>query len=199
MASFSMHLWKYGPFPIHSTNLKFCMCVRPGDNNIIILFLQIQKVALKVREFLDKHDKEDRSVKHQAMVMAQTVGDLNSAQTFQEAYEEISKPPDICKVYAGDAPKTVLDQFDNSEIRTLVVVGKLREGYDNHRVSVVCIVRNVARQSKVLFTQFVGRAVRKAHKDDEVTAMIVSHEIFKQKGNFIQFDTVTDEENVDEH
>ena len=71
------------------------------------------------------------------------------------------------------------------------------EGYDNKRISVVGIVCNVARQSKVLFSQFVGRAVRKAHLQDPVTAVIISHPQYNQRVNFDQFDKVTDEDNVD--
>ena len=157
--------------------------------------MQLQSVAVAVREYLNQHDQQDPRFRHQAMVLAQTVGDLNSAQIFKEAYDV---PDDICEIYAGSAPKEVLNRFNRGEFRTLVVVGKLREGYDNKRVSVAAIVRNVAPQSKVLFAQFVGRAVRKFDRDDPVMAMIVSHEMFRQRGNFEQFDQVAEEENIDE-
>ena len=105
---------------------------------------------------------------------------------------------DNCEIYAGSAQKQIVKRFDDHEFRTLVVVGKLREGYDNKHVSVVAIVRNLAPQSKVLFAQFVGRAVRKIDSIDSVTAMIVSHVLFEQKKNFDNFDEVTEEENSDE-
>lgn len=131
--------------------------------------------------------------------MAQTIIDLNPANEFEMAYNAVKNPEsdDSCEVYAGDATWKTLDKFERGETRTLVIVGKLREGYDNKRVSVVAIVRNVARQSKVLFTQFVGRAIRKVRPDDPVTAMIISHPIFNQRQNFEQFDQITDEENID--
>ena len=131
------------------------------------------------------------------MVMAQTVQDLNSAYDFKNAYDAVTIPGDTCEMYVTNTPREVLDKFDRGEIRTLVIVGKLLEGYDNKRVSVVAIVRNVARQSKVLFTQFVGRAVRKVRPDDPVTAVIISHQMFNQRVNFDQFDKVTDEDNSD--
>lgn len=160
---------------------------------------QLQEVAKYVQFYLNQHDQQDPQVCHQAMVMAQTVIDLNAAKDFEKAYNDVKDPisGDSCGVYAGDATREILDRFDNGETRTLVIVGKLREGYDNKRVSVVAIVRNVARQSKVLFTQFVGRAVRKVRPDDPVTAMIISHEIFNQRPNFDQFDTITEEDNID--
>ena len=133
------------------------------------------------------------------MVMAQTVQELNSATEFKTAYDAITVKDDTCEIYVGSSPRGVLKRFDEGadKIRTLVIVGKLLEGYDNQRVSVVAIVRNVAKQSKVLFTQFVGRAVRKVRPDDPVTAMIISHQMFNQRVNFDQFDTVTEEENSD--
>ena len=131
------------------------------------------------------------------MVMAQTVQDLNSAYDFKYAYDAVTILGDTCEMYVTNTPREVLDKFDRGEIRTLVIIGKLLEGYDNKRVSVVAIVRNVARRSKVLFTQFVGRAVRKVRPDDPVTAMIISHQIFNQRVNFDQFDKVTDEDNSD--
>ena len=157
--------------------------------------MQLQSVAEAVREYLNQHDEDDSKFRHQAMVLAQTVVDLNSAQIFKEAYDV---PDDICEIYAGSAPREVLNRFDRCEFRTLVVVGKLREGYDNKNISVAAIVRNVAPQSKVLFAQFVGRAVRKLHDHDPVTTMIVSHEMFRQRRNFEQFDQVAEEENIDE-
>ena len=163
--------------------------------------MQLQSVAVEVHDILDLHDQQDPTVRHQALVMAQTVGDLNSARIFKEAHDSVcTRPGDTCEVDVGATPQAVLTRFDNNQIRILVIVGKLLEGYDNDNISVVAIVRNVARQSKVLFAQFVGRAVRKARgcRDDPVTAMIVSHEMFQQRVNFEQFDKVTDEENMDE-
>ena len=62
----------------------------------------------------------------------------------------------------------------------------------------VAIARNVAPQSKVLFAQFVGRAVRKTSKNDPITATIISHLVFNQRVNFSQFDQVTEEDNIDD-
>ena len=154
--------------------------------------MQLQGVALEVHRFFDEHDRQDPDIKHQALVMAQTVKDLNSADVFKMAHDAVcTRPGDICEVYVGDTPRTILTRFDDHEIRILVIVGKLLEGYDKHNIiSVVAIVRKVAPQSKVLFSQFVGRAVRKAHREDPVTAMIVSHEMFQQRANFEQFDRV---------
>ena len=126
---------------------------------------------------------------HQAMVLAQTINDLNSAEGFKAEYVGI---------YVGGSDERILTDFNEGRLCTLVVVGRLLEGYDNKKISVVGIVRNVSPKSKVLFAQFVGRAVRKAHADDHVTTMVVSHPTFNQKRNYEQFDKVTDEDPEDE-
>ena len=94
-----------------------------------------------------------------------------------------------CEIYVGGSKQDVLKSFQDGSIaiRTLVVVNKLREGYDNKRVSVAAIVRNVAKESRVLFAQFVGRAIRKAHPDNPVTAVVIAHKRHKQRENYEQF------------
>ena len=165
------------------------------------MYLTIQAIAAKVIEYLDQHDAEDTTTKHQAMVLTQTIRKetLHPAELFQQEYNAVAGDRDkFCEIYVCGTEKQILENFVNGNIRTLVVVGRLLEGFDNKRISVVAIARNVATKSKVLFAQFVGRAVRKAHRHDPVTAVIVSELIYKQKVNFDQFDKVTEEENDDE-
>ncbi len=164
----------------------------------------MQAIAQKVKEFLDEHDIQDPTVSHQAMILTQTISDLNAADEFKQKYEESinvkSESKKRFETYHGkteDAP-WILKEFDKGNFRGLIVVGKLLEGYDNKRVSVVGIARNVSPNSKVLFSQFVGRAVRKANLGDPVTAQIVSHQKFNQRQNFDQFDKVREGEDIEE-
>ena len=134
------------------------------------------------------------------MVLTQSVeGGINSAEDFFHEYNEVAPPGYNCEMYVAGSPTCVLTRFQDGTTRTLVVVNKLREGYDNINVSVVAIVRNVSLKSRVLFAQFVGRAIRKAHPNDPVTAAIIAHKRHKQKNNYDQFDKVVDEKvTVDE-
>ena len=79
---------------------------------------------------------------------------------FQAAYAQ-EFGDDKCGMYVAETGPDVLRIFDSWEICTLVVVGKLQEGYDNKYVSLVAIVHNIAPTSHVLFAQFIGRAVHK--------------------------------------
>ena len=96
----------------------------------------------------------------------------------------------IAGAFHGQTNTIDRDNFDNGLLRILVVCGKLLEGYDNPRISAVGICRNVQAQSRVLFAQFVGRCVRKAHVQDAVTANVVSHVRFNQQQNFDNLDNL---------
>lgn len=155
-------------------------------------------------EILEQHDAKDSGTFHQAMVQAQEVraGGINPAETFCSSYNALARfkypPAEIeknqCEKYVGDTSPFVVKRFKEGKIRTLVIVGKLLEGFDHKNISVVGIVRNVAKESRVMFAQFVGRAVRKVSNDDPVTAMVVSHARYKQQENFDQFDKIPDED-----
>ena len=124
------------------------------------------------------------------MVIAQTKEDINSARKFCKLYNKLY--PDHCQVYDSDSKSTVLTRFINGKIRTLVIIGKLLEGFDHKPISVLGIVRNIAPTSRVLFSQFVGRAVRKTSANDPINAQIVTHACFNQRVNYNNFDQVTD-------
>ncbi|CAF4353425.1 unnamed protein product, partial [Adineta steineri] len=76
----------------------------------------------------------------------------------------------------------------------LVVCGKLLEGYDRKQISVCAIVRKVAPKSKVLFTQFVGRCLRKVRPDDPVDGRILSHVYYQQQQNYNNLNEVAEDD-----
>lgn len=133
------------------------------------------------------------------MVIAQTKEGLNDADTFQVVYNTQNFYGN-CEKYVSGTDRAVLESFDRGEIRTLVVVGKLREGYDNKYVSVVAILRKIAATSRVLFAQLIGRAVRKLHANDPVNVAVISHHRFRQRGNYENFmrEEVAEIENDDD-
>ena len=100
-------------------------------------------------------------------------------------------------MYVCETERYILEDFVNGDIRTLVIVGRLLEGFDHKPVSVLGIVRNIAPTSRVLFAQFVGRAVRKNSPSDLVPAQIVSHEYFNQMQNYNTFEKLAEEDPTD--
>ncbi len=119
----------------------------------------------------------------------------NAADTFCEVYNEgVTDTRERCQAYVTEVARSVLDDFVARKFRTLVIIGRLLEGFDHPSVSVVAIARNVLPTSRVLFTQFVGRAVRKLSRDDPVTANVISHPIYAQGRNFSLFDRAAEED-----
>ena len=173
------------------------------DDEIPLTAEVFYETTRKINGYLRQHDAKDPNIKHQAMVLTQRV---IKAEAFRDCYNFVHQElgsPFRCETLTGPSSVRndgVLRRFDanHTNFRTLVVVGKLLEGYDNRNVSVVAIVRKVSPESKVLFTQFVGRAVRKASRDDPVDAVIVSHPIYEQRRNFENFDRIAEADPVDE-
>jgi len=147
--------------------------------------------------WLNEHDLQDNRTIHQGMVLAQTREDLNAAKNFCSVYQT-KYGKQSCEMYVGETRVDVLRRFQSQKIRTLVIVGKLLEGFDHKQVSVLGIVRNVAPTSRVLFAQFVGRALRKSHSEDCVVAQLVTHQCFQQRVNFERFDTLADKDPPEE-
>jgi len=143
------------------------------------------------------HDQADPSVDHQGMVLTQTKTGLNPAETFCDIYNQLF--PNKCAVYVSETRRDILEQFRSGKIRTLVIIGRLLEGFDHKPVSVLGIVRNIAPTSRVLFAQFVGRAVRKNNPSDPVPAQIVTNPYFNQLQNYITFEQLAEEDPTDEY
>lgn len=113
-----------------------------------------------------------------AVIVATPDAEESSEPTRSEAPPSTILPPPSLRV-------TTTNDFVKGKFRTLVVVGRLIEGFDHAPVSVVCIARNVGLESRVLFSQFVGRAVRKAPGEDPpLKAKLITHYKYNQKDNF---------------
>ena len=87
----------------------------------------------------------------------------------------------------NDSAKNVEEFMNDRNTRVLVIIYRLTEGFDYKEVSVVAILRNVNKKSRVYFAQFVGRAVHKLHKDDPVIATVISSTHYRQRTNFDAF------------
>lgn len=134
---------------------------------------------------LSLHDKEDPSTRHKAMILASRVtAEDSDVRLLTTVYDMLYR--EKCKSFVGGKSEEVVEEFKSnaSSLRTLIVCGRLLEGFDDRSVSVVCIHRKVSRQSIVLFTQFVGRCMRKVRSHDPVRAVVLSHVKFDQEYNY---------------
>ncbi|KAL9649453.1 hypothetical protein ABK040_000692 [Willaertia magna] len=152
-------------------------------------------VGGKVVEKIKEHNVLNPKVKHQVMILTNSVKEADDCVQYLSS---VCLDVEIAS-YHSNKTKTSLDNFENGKIGILVVCGKLLEGYDNKKVSVVGILRNVQQSSRVLFTQFVGRCLRTSHSGDQVTACVISHKKYKQKDNFDKLNDLTEVEMEDDH
>ena len=169
-----------------------------GDETYISKF---RAISAEVKRRLADHDRIDPSIFHQAMILTQTIQTINPSDTFKDAYNEGEADlRNQCETYVTGDARSTKTNFEDGHFRTIVIVNRLLEGFDNKNISVVAIARNVQPKSRVLFSQFVGRAVRTARTDDPITkAVLISHPDFKQRDNFETFDiTLPDNDEADD-
>lgn len=168
------------------------MPVEPGTDNSEDPRNFIKVVDQMLRE-LDQHDREARRdgrphIQYQGMIL-----------TYRRDYADKVRDTINARVgavvagsYHGTNNEAVFTSFKAGRLRILVTCGKACEGFDRKNVSVVGILRNVAPSSRVLFTQFVGRAVRKLYRQENIRAKVISHVLHKQRPNFDSFDQLAE-------
>lgn len=167
-----------------------------NDSDATRINLVVQRMNME----LVAHDAQDNSIVHQAMILCRTTEEVEAvAGAINALWPAAAGQPNVAQPYHGSKNKTGFDQFRLGQgPRWLVVCGKATEGFDRQEVSVVGILRNVAPSSMVLFSQFVGRCVRRRNGTpaqqaaDVVTALVVSHVTHKQQDNFTNMDKMAE-------
>ena len=154
---------------------------------------EVETLVRLVRAALVRHDLHHPGIVHKAMILSHRVADTNEVT---EAFNRLA--PVECASYTSNTPNkdAVLEQFkaNDTNPRVLSVCGSLLEGFDHKPVSVLGIYRNVGRERKVLFTQWIGRAIRKVPGEPEegFTAEIIVHRDRHQRASFEELFVVAD-------
>ena len=157
-----------------------------------------------MERYLDEHDNEERrarhqteevrhqteEVRHQGMVLAPN---KTEADKFCGIYNKYHKD-EKCKVFVSGTPKRIYQDFIHKKIRVLVIVRRLLEGFDHKFVSVLGVICKINPASQVLFSHFVGRAVRRIYRKDPVKAHIVTHQYFNLRKNYEEFEQLAKED-----
>lgn len=138
-----------------------------------------------MRETLDDHNRDQPKYRHQGLILAT---DIVEAHNIADLWNNQAPENQRCAAYVTDTPREVLENFKTGKLDVLVIIYRLTEGFDRKNVSVVGILRNVQPTSRVYFSQFVGRAVRKLDADDNVTAKVISHAVHIQRRNYELFE-----------
>ena len=147
---------------------------------------RILPVLQSVVKTLQLHDNQDTQNIHKAVILAESI---LFAKKVMELWNDKHGDFGTCFTYVGDDNPNNVSKFINpdSRARALVVIFRLTEGFDYKNISVAAILRNVGKGARVLFSQFVGRAVRKLCYDDPVEATVISSTYYKQQENFTAF------------
>jgi superfamily II DNA or RNA helicase len=153
--------------------------------------IEILHVLSRMKKALDEHDAMDKDHKHQGMVLA---ADIEEAKTIAKLWNTVIGGQDECETFVSKDHPEAREEFEAGNLRMMVVIYRLIEGFDRKNVSVVGILRNVQPKSRVYFAQFVGRAVRKLHPTDPVEATIISHKVHNQKINYETFEELAEED-----
>ncbi|KAJ3144029.1 hypothetical protein HDU89_000946 [Geranomyces variabilis] len=148
-----------------------------------------QVVGRKLYDVLQLHDQEHPEVKHQAMVLTHL---KEEATKFASFICDRTRDQHFAQAHHADSPANSLKDFKSGKTRVLAVCGKLIEGFDRKEVSIVVILRNVHPTSRVLFAQFVGRAVRRMGNGDPTKAVVISHCRYAQRENFYNMDALAE-------
>ena len=111
-----------------------------------------------------KYILTDHGSLHKAMVLAENKEHASLiADLWNIHYKEFGE----CHTFIQDDKVSHVSDFTTkTEKGVLVVIYRLTEGFDYKEVSVVAILRNVNKKSRVYFAQFVGRAVPPDIRED---------------------------------
>jgi len=100
--------------------------------------------------------------------------------------------PGKCAAYTCNDHKSVLDDFVSGTVRVLVTTANLLDDIASNRVSVLGVMYEIIPSSRILFDQFISKAVCRSSPDDQVDVEVVTHEHFHQKRNFENFEKIVE-------
>ena len=152
-------------------------------------------VLAKVKQIQDGKNRDQPlpgGVPHMAMAITKTKELANLvAETWNNFCDN-----GTAFAYYTDVPKElpqlpeIMNGIKRNQVKLLVVVGMLLEGFDHPPISIAAILTRIGSARK--FVQFVGRAqrvVRSPHEEKpNVIADIVTHSIFEQDENYRKFE-----------
>ena len=129
-------------------------------------------------------------IPHMAMAIATDVDDADGAASL---WNDLFGSSAIA--YHSDLKKyereKMMEKIKGNEVKLLVVVDMLQEGFDHPPISIAAILTKIV--SKVKFVQFIGRAQRivrskEGPESQNVVANVVTHSRFKQRQNYKMFE-----------
>lgn len=136
---------------------------------------------------IGEHDRTSPNYQHQTMIL---VLRTDEADTIELIYNNKQNKIGTAIAYHGNINKEGFENLKNGKenIRVLVVCKRAIEGFDRKEISVLGIIRNVQPTSVCLFTQFIGRGIRRHQLDPPgFKCCIISHKNYDKQMNYANF------------
>ena len=155
-------------------------------------FNLILEVVRSIQANKDLENPLPDRIPHMAIAITKNI---NCAQTVRDLWNNHWGIPGSAIAYHSKLSKVekkaLMDQIKNDQVKLVVVVESLLEGFDHPPISIAAIMTKIV--SPVKFTQFIGRAqrVRRGRTGLEaagIVADIVTHRIFQQEDNIQAFE-----------
>ena len=162
----------------------------PEDRQKCHIFLTILEKVRDIQEAKDRETPLPNNIPHMAFAIAKDQVHANRVAELWNASWKDAPAITYTSETKNDLPEK-LGKIRANQVRLVVVVDMLQEGFDHPPVSICAIMTNIG--SPVKFVQFIGRGQRIARdsqgnlESDTISAHIVTHQNFQQAENYDKF------------
>ena len=153
-----------------------------------------EEVLQKIKEIQERKNREQplpNNVPHMAIAIVKNQHQCNEvAKRWNQLFKEEKSAIAYHTGKSDSQQKEMMKKIEENEVKLVVVVGKLLEGFDHPPISIAAILTKIG--SPVKFTQFIGRAQRicrtPVQEEGTIEADIVMHSFYQQQENYHMFE-----------
>lgn len=166
--------------------------VRSDEHDPKRLYQLLLQEVKTIQERKNNENPLPGNTPHMAIAITSNIGE---AKEVAKIWNELWGSPDSAIAYhwkqKPEKKKQLMKRIRSNEVKLVVVVEMLLEGFDHPPISIAAILTKIV--SKLKFAQFVGRAQRifrgqGCDESDEIFADIVTHSCFQQEQNYVGYD-----------
>jgi len=164
----------------------------PEDLQMCRIFLTILEKVREIQETKDRETPLPNNIPHMAFAIAKDHFHANLVEELWNVFWKDAPAITYTSEKKNESPlQEKLAKIRANQVRLVVVVDMLQEGFDHPPVSICAIMTNIG--SPVKFVQFIGRGQRIARdsqgnlESDTIRAHIVTHRHFQQTENYEKF------------
>ena len=173
--------------------IKWCpVRLEEDEQNAKRLYQLLLQEVKTIQEKKNNETPLPGNTPHMAIAITSNIGE---AKEVAKIWNELWGTPDSAIAYhwkqKPEKKKQLMKRIRSNEVKLVVVVEMLLEGFDHPPISIAAILTKIV--SKLKFAQFVGRAQRIVRgqgcdESDEIFADLVSHSYFQQEQNYVAYE-----------